>query len=114
VNFPAEQPEPQSSTTEYKRHILAEYDAAPTGSRGAILRREELSGLHVIEWREAGEGGAATSSAAIPAAVEGKTGQVKTGQVKTGQVKTGQWRSRAEHAEVELKQMREAPTSSGE
>ncbi|WP_239452097.1 hypothetical protein [Frondihabitans sp. PAMC 28766] len=41
----------RSFTTEYKRKIVAEYDAAPTGSKGAVLRRERLYDSHVTEWR---------------------------------------------------------------
>lgn len=38
---------------EYKRSIVAEYEAAPAGSKGAMLRRERLYDSHVKEWREA-------------------------------------------------------------
>ena len=41
----------RSFTTEYKRAIVAEYDAAPVGSKGAVLRRERLYDSHVTEWR---------------------------------------------------------------
>lgn len=40
-------------TTEYKRRIVAEYDAAPSGAKGAVLRRERLYDSHVQEWRAA-------------------------------------------------------------
>lgn len=40
-------------TIEYKRRIVAEYDAAPTGTKGAVLRRERLYDSHVQEWRAA-------------------------------------------------------------
>ena len=40
-------------TAEYKARILAEYDAAEHGQRGAILRREGLYSSHLIEWRRA-------------------------------------------------------------
>ncbi|MDO5712725.1 MAG: hypothetical protein Q4P32_13450 [Micrococcales bacterium] len=40
-------------TTEYKRRIVAEYDAAPMGLKGAVLRRERLYDSHVKEWRAA-------------------------------------------------------------
>lgn len=29
-------------STEYKRRILADYDAAPIGSKGVVLRREGM------------------------------------------------------------------------
>lgn len=38
---------------EYKRRIVAEYDAAPNGFKGAVLRREGLYDSHVKEWRAA-------------------------------------------------------------
>lgn len=40
-------------TAEYKRAIVVEYDAAPVGSKGAVLRRERLYDSHVKEWRAA-------------------------------------------------------------
>lgn len=40
-------------TAEYKRAIVAEYDAAPVGLKGAVLRRERLYDSHVKEWRAA-------------------------------------------------------------
>jgi transposase len=38
--------------------ILAEYEAAPNGEKGAILRREGLYSSHVIEWARARDAGA--------------------------------------------------------
>jgi putative transposase len=38
--------------------VVAEYDAAPTGEKGAVLRREGLYSSHVIEWRRARDAGA--------------------------------------------------------
>lgn len=40
-------------STEYKRAIVAEYDAAPKGTKGEILRRERLYDSHIQEWRAA-------------------------------------------------------------
>lgn len=50
---PAERPRRRSFTAAYKRQIVAEYDAAPEGSKGSILRREGLYSSHLIEWRRA-------------------------------------------------------------
>lgn len=42
----------------YKARILAEYDQAGPGERGALLRREGLHTSHISDWRKArGEGG---------------------------------------------------------
>jgi transposase len=38
-------------TAEYKARIVAAYDAAPQGEKGAILRREGLYSSHIIDWR---------------------------------------------------------------
>jgi transposase len=45
-------------TAQYKLDVVAEYDAAPNGEKGAVLRREGLYSSHVIEWRRARDAGA--------------------------------------------------------
>jgi len=45
-------------TAQYKLGIVAEYDAAPDGEKGAVLRREGLYSSHIIEWRRARDAGA--------------------------------------------------------
>src|SRR2546425_11712065 len=55
---PAPRPKRRTFSAEYKLRIVAEYDAAPNGEKGAILRRERLYHSHIIEWRAArGAGG---------------------------------------------------------
>lgn len=44
-------------TNEFKRAVVEEYDAAPKGSKGAVLRRERLYDSRVKEWRAAIEAG---------------------------------------------------------
>lgn len=44
-------------TTEYKARIVAEYDAAPAGSKGQVLRREGLYDSSIKEWRQQIEAG---------------------------------------------------------
>ena len=39
---PAPRPVRRRFSAEYKLRIVAEYDAAPTGEKGAVLRRERL------------------------------------------------------------------------
>jgi transposase len=43
---------------EYKLAIVAEYENAPNGEKGAVLRREALYSSHVIEWTRARDAGA--------------------------------------------------------
>lgn len=45
-------------TAQYKLAIVTEYDAAPEGEKGAVLRREGLYSSHIIEWRKARDAGA--------------------------------------------------------
>jgi transposase-like protein len=45
-------------TARYKQEILAAYDAAPSGEKGAILRREGLYSSLITEWRRARDAGA--------------------------------------------------------
>ena len=45
-------------TAQYKLDVVAEYDAAAAGAKGAVLRREGLYSSHVIEWRRARDAGA--------------------------------------------------------
>jgi transposase len=45
-------------TAKYKLEVLAAYDAAPDGEKGAILRREGLSSSHLVDWRRARDAGA--------------------------------------------------------
>jgi len=55
---PAPRPKRRTFPAEYKLRIIAEYDAAPNGEKGAILRRERLYHSHIIEWRAARDAGA--------------------------------------------------------
>src|SRR5664280_761970 len=45
-------------TARYKLDVLAAYDAADPGEKGAILRREGLHSSHVVDWRRARDAGA--------------------------------------------------------
>lgn len=45
-------------TAKYKLEILAAYDAAPDGDKGALLRREGLYSSHIVGWRRARDAGA--------------------------------------------------------
>jgi transposase-like protein len=45
-------------TAQYKLDVLAAYDAAGPGEKGAILRREGLYSSHLVDWRRARDSGA--------------------------------------------------------
>jgi transposase len=55
---PAARPKRRTFSPEYKLRIVAEYDAAPKGEKGAVLRRERLYDSHIQEWRAARDAGA--------------------------------------------------------
>ena len=44
-------------TAQYKLEVLAAYDAAGPGEKGAMLRREGLYSSHIVEWRRARDPG---------------------------------------------------------
>ncbi|HXH78678.1 hypothetical protein [Nocardioides sp.] len=88
----ADRPKRRTFTAEYKAHIVAEYDAADHGERGAILRREGLYSSHITEWRKAAEAGAVS-------ALGPKTRDRRDREIE-------QLRVRAEKAESELERTR--------
>src|ERR1700728_3545434 len=45
-------------SAQYKQEVLAAYEAAPDGEKGAILRREGLYSSLISEWRRARDAGA--------------------------------------------------------
>jgi hypothetical protein len=51
-------------TPAYKLATLTEYENAPNGQKGAILRREGLYSSHIIEWTRARDSGALTGNPA--------------------------------------------------
>ena len=56
-------PRRRAFAAEYKLAVLAEYEAAAMGERGALLRREGLYSSHLVEWRRARDAGALSGSA---------------------------------------------------
>jgi transposase-like protein len=84
----ADRPKRRTFTAEYKAGILAEYEAADRGERGAILRREGLYSSHIVEWRKAADAGA--RSGLKPATKDRRDREIE------------QLRARAEKAEAEL------------
>src|SRR5689334_2981523 len=55
---PAPRPKRRTFTAQYKLAIVEEYEQAPNGQKGAVLRREGLYSSHVIEWTQARDAGA--------------------------------------------------------
>jgi transposase-like protein len=57
---PAPRPSRRAFSPEYKLAIIAEYEQAPNGEKGAVLRREGLYSSHIIEWTRARDAGVLT------------------------------------------------------
>src|SRR4051794_23654364 len=87
----AQRPRRRTFSAEYKAAIVAEYDAAPDGQKGAILRREGLYSSHVIEWRRARGAGALAGLEPAP----------RGAQRSPEQAEIERLRARAERAEIE-------------
>jgi transposase len=94
----ADRPVRRVFTAEYKLAVLAEYDAAEPGEKGAILRREGLYSSHVVDWRRARDIGALAGLDVAPRARRRNSDQVETVRL----------RARAERAERELAKTRTA------
>jgi transposase len=90
----ADRPKRRTFTAEYKAQIVAEYDAADHGERGAILRREGLYSSHITEWRKCAQTGAVT-------ALGPKTKDRRDREIE-------QLRARVDKAEAELARTRAA------
>ena len=61
---PAPRPARRAFNPEYKLAMVAEYENAPNGQKGAILRREGLYSSHIIEWTRARDAGALVGDSA--------------------------------------------------
>ena len=69
---PAPRPSRRVFTPEYKLAIVTEYENAPNGEKGAILRREGLYSSHIIEWTRARDAGTLTNRPAADSAAPSK------------------------------------------
>jgi transposase-like protein len=91
----ADQPRRRAFTPDFKLRMVAEYDRAAPGERGALLRRERLYHSHIIEWRKARDAG----TLARPAAEQTET--VPDEQTPSAARRRRRGANTAEQAEVE-------------
>ncbi|WP_433513679.1 transposase [Nonomuraea sp. CA-143628] len=63
-----DRPKRRHFSTEYKLRIVAEYEAAPEGEKGRVLRREGLYSTSIDLWRRQRDNGELTSSGSPAAA----------------------------------------------
>ena len=83
----AERPRRRSFTAEYKQKILAEYEAAEPGARGALLRREGLYSSHLVEWRRARDTGALAGLEGRPRTAKRSPEQVELERLRRDKAK---------------------------
>lgn len=69
---PAPRPSRRVFSPDYKLAIVTEYENAPNGEKGAILRREGLYSSHIIEWTRARDAGTLTDQPAADSATPSK------------------------------------------
>ena len=81
----ADRPRRRSFTAAYKARILAEYDTAPRGERGAILRREGLYDTHLIGWRKSAA--ASASNALQPRRPDPRDKEIEQLRVPVGSLR---------------------------
>lgn len=74
---PAPRPSRRSFTAAYKLAIVAQYESAPHGEKGAVLRREGLHHSHIKEWAAARDAGAHAGLGDARRSVSGSTGSAK-------------------------------------
>jgi transposase len=99
---PASRPTRRVFSPEYKLAMVAEYENAPNGEKGAVLRREGLYSSHIIEWTRARDAGALTGGSAESAA------PAKRVKRSAEQVELEKLRRRNEKLESDLKKTRMA------
>ena len=98
---PAAKPRRRTFTAEKKLALLAEYDAADSDGRGALLRREAIYTSHISQWRQQRDRGTLTG----PSPRKRKSAE---------QVELERLRKRNEQLEAELKKTRLALDITGE
>lgn len=95
----ADRPRRRVFTPEYKLAMVAEYDRAESGERGALLRRERLYHSHIIEWRKARDAGTLVARRAAAEARESRPGRNDDPRPAPARQRRG--RNTPEQAEVE-------------
>lgn len=97
---PAPRPTRRVFSPDYKLAIVTEYENAPNGEKGAILRREGLYSSHVIEWTRARDAGTLTDELA------NTTAQPKRPKKSAEQIELEKLRRRNAKLEADLTKTR--------
>ena len=96
---PAPRPSRRSFTAAYRLAIVAEYESAPRGDKGAVLRREGLYHSHIKEWAAARDAGALSGLADGRRSTRGSKGSAKD-RVEVGRLRAQNVRLTAQLAQT--------------
>ncbi|MFY1673981.1 transposase [Plantactinospora sp. WMMB334] len=105
---PAPKPSRRVFSPEYKLAMVAEYENAPNGEKGAILRREGLYSSHIIEWTRARDAGQLGQVGGSPAADSGSAVAGSRVKKSAEQVELEKLRRQNEKLQADLKKTRMA------
>ena len=103
---PAPKPSRRAFSPAYKLAMVAAYESAPNGEKGALLRREGLYSSHIIEWTRARDAGLLGKPGR-----ETDSGTVTTGRLKkksSEQIELEKLRRQNEKLQADLKKTRMA------
>jgi transposase len=103
---PAPKPSRRAFSPAYKLAMVAAYESAPNGEKGALLRREGLYSSHIIEWTRARDAGVLGKPGR-----ETDSGAVTTGRLKkksSEQIELEKLRRQNEKLQADLKKTRMA------
>ena len=98
---PAPRPSRRVFSPEYKLAIVTEYENAPNGEKGAILRREGLYSSHIIEWTRARDAGSLTDTSAH-SAVPAKRSKKSAEQIELEKLRRQNEKLKADLAKTRL------------
>ena len=96
---PAPRPSRRSFTAAYRLAIVAEYESAPRGEKGAVLRREGLYHSHIKDWAAARDAGALSGLADARRSTRGSKGSTKD-RVEVGRLRAQNVRLTAQLAQT--------------
>ena len=103
---PAPKPSRRAFSPAYKLAMVAAYESAPNGEKGALLRREGLYSSHIIEWTRARDAGLLGKPGR-----ETDSGTVTNGRLKkksSEQIELEKLRRQNEKLQADLKKTRMA------
>jgi len=103
---PAPKPSRRAVSPAYKLAMVAAYENAPNGEKGALLRREGLYSSHIIEWTRARDAGLLGKPGRVTDSGTSGTGRPK--RKNSEQLELEKLRRQNEKLQADLKKTRMA------